>query len=215
MNEIWKQAVEDINNTLQLDPPFTMEDEESAIQEIAERQETDDAFVDEDYLPQNNSGLKTETVAWIMKNDIPVPERWEKRFKKFNKENEMSEETETTEVETKETKKAKKAEKAPKKEKVVKEKKAPKAKKEKRAVNAFGHGVGTIADQIDQLLVKGCTMDDAKAAGIKPMRFHVHFSTMKRKQADTVTVWKKDGKYFAACKADAPAEATETESEEE
>ena len=212
MNEIWKQAVEDINNTLQLDPPFTMEDEESAIQEIAERQETDDAFVDEDYLPQNNSGLKTETVAWIMKNDIPVPERWEKRFKKFNKENEMSEETESAEVETK---KVKKAEKAPKKEKVAKEKKAPKAKKEKRAVNAFGHGVGTIADQIDQMLMKGVTVKEAEEAGIKPMRFHVHFSTMKRKQADTVTVWKKDGKYFAACKADAPAEATETEMESE
>lgn len=63
--------------------------------------------------------------------------------------------------------------------------------------NEFGHKVGSIADQIDQMLMKGITVKEAEEAGIKPMRFHVHFSTMKREN-DKVKCWKDGNKYFAA-----------------
>ena len=211
MKEGWKKAVEDINNTLQLDPPYGMEDEQSAIDEITERQDGEDAFVDEDYVPEKNIGLKTETVEWLMDNNVPVPEKWEKRMNKIQKESEMTEEEkemETTEAEPEVEKKAKKS----KKEKASKVKKEKKAKKEKRAKNVFGHGIGTIADQIDQLLLKGCTMDEAKEAGIVPMRFHVHFSTLKRENP-LAKVWKEGNKYFAAVNDEAGIKDDEDQTE--
>ena len=81
-SEKWMKFVEDINNSLKLDPPFTMASEEQAIQDIRERQKTDDAFVDEDFVPQNSIGLRDSTVARLIENDVPVPETWEARLKK-------------------------------------------------------------------------------------------------------------------------------------
>jgi hypothetical protein len=94
-----------------------------------------------------------------------------------------------------------------------------KPKKEKRAKNEFGHGIGTIADQIDQLLKKGVTVKEIEEAGIKAERFHVHCSTMKREKP-FIKVWKEDNKYFAALKEDsantkeAEEAVEETEGEE-
>ena len=127
MKESWKKAVEDINKSLQLDPPYSMEDEKSAIDEITERQDTEDAFVDEDYLPQNDIGLKTETVKWLIDNNVPVPEKWEKRMNKIQKESTMADEVEEKEVETAEAEPEKE-----KKAKKAKKEKAPKVKKEKK-----------------------------------------------------------------------------------
>ena len=213
----WKESVEEINKNLELDPPYTTESEEAAIQEITERQETEDAFRDEDYIPEKKIGLSNETVGWLIKNEVPVPEKWEKRYLNETKET-TKEEAEEEEEETKEEKPKKKAKKTKSKaEKKLKKEKKP--KKEKRAKNEFGHGIGTIADQIDQLLKKGVTIKEIEEAGIKAERFHVHCSTMKREKP-FVKVWKEDNKYFAALKEDsantkeAEEAAEETEAEE-
>ena len=61
-------------------------------------------------------------------------------------------------------------------------------------------GIGTIADKIDKMLMQGVTTKEAEEAGIKAMRFHVHYSTMKREKGDTIKFWKEGNKYFAALK---------------
>lgn len=77
-----------------------------------------------------------------------------------------------------------------------KSKKAHATESTSQEKNEFGHRIGTIADRIDQLLKIGCTVKEAEEAGIKAMRFHVHFSTMKRENT-SVKCWKEGNKYFA------------------
>ena len=80
------------------------------------------------------------------------------------------------------------------------QKKADKEETPDKEKNEFGHGIGTIADKIDKMLMQGVTTKEAEEAGIKAMRFHVHYSTMKREKGDTIKFWKEGNKYFAALK---------------
>lgn len=80
------------------------------------------------------------------------------------------------------------------------QKKADKEETPAKEKNEFGHGIGTIADKIDKMLMQGVTTKEAEEAGIKAMRFHVHYSTMKREKGDTIKFWKEGNKYFAALK---------------
>lgn len=151
--KIWENAIGDINEILSLVPEIEANSEEEAIQEIIERQSTEDAFVDEDYLPEQESGLTEETVGWLLENEVEVPATWQARYEKAtlkNKEVKKQNKTKIQEEEkkmktTKEVKENKKS--APKTEA---KKAAPKA-----APKAGGSKIKNFLAFIEPLIEKG------------------------------------------------------------
>lgn len=179
----WISFVEDINNALKLEPPYPTDKEEDALPDIASRQDGDDAFVDEDYLPQSKIGLKDSTVAWLIANDIAVPETWNKRLQRQKA-------------------KAENPLKATKKEKPVKEKaekpvsnKNNKSKTKNNTMNALGHRIGSIAANLDDLFLKGVTEDDINKAGIDLGRAKGHFKHIAKDKANIATTSCIEGVY--------------------
>ena len=127
----WIEFVEDINESLKLEPPYPIEDEEKAIADIVNRQDGDDAFVDEDYLPQNGIGLKDSTVAWLLENDVELPKTWKNRLEK-------------QQAKVAPVKQDASSEKSPEKSAKTTEKKpAKKNPAANRAKNAIGHLIGS------------------------------------------------------------------------
>lgn len=150
VQEQWKINVDDINNSLKLEPAYELENEQDTLEDIVSRQGGEDAFVDEDYLPENEIGLKDSTVAWLIDNDVPVPETWVKRLKRqAGKAKEP--------VEPKSQKVEKEVE--PKKEKPAKKTEGKKSTPQ-RAKNELGHLVGSGAAELDELFLKGVTEDE-------------------------------------------------------
>lgn len=176
----WIEFVEDINESLKLEPALPIEDEQETIAEIVNRQSGEDAFVDEDYLPENEIGLKDSTVAWLMENDVELPKTWEKRLKKqMNK--------------AQETKPAKKAA-----TKATNDKKpAKKAAPPQRAKNVLGHLVGSGAAKLDDLFLAGVTEKELEKKGFALSRYKSHYNHLAKDKADLVTVTWKDGKIVA------------------
>lgn len=140
----WIAFVEDINKALNLEPPYPVEDEEETLADIANRQDGDDAFVDEDYLPENKIGLKDSTVAWLIGNDIKVPETWNKRLKKQK---------------AKVDKPAKTADKADKKVASEKTEKSTKAEKKGKATAGKGK-VAMALEAMKKYIEKGIAKKD-------------------------------------------------------
>ena len=184
-SEKWMKFVEDINNSLKLDPPFTMASEEQAIQDIRERQKTDDAFVDEDFVPQNSIGLRDSTVAWLIENDVPVPETWETRLKK------QAEKAKKTKKDAEDMKKNDKV--AEKKETKKEAKKPTNRKAPERAKNKLGHLIGSAAAELDDLFLAGVTEEQLEKKGFAIARYKSHFKHLEKDKADLVTVsWNKN-----------------------
>ena len=180
-SEKWIKYVEDINNSLRLDPPFTTESEEQAIQEIMERQKTDDAFVDEDFVPQNGIGLRDSTVAWLIEWELPVPETWEQRLKK------QAEKAKNNKQKDAEMKKQKNAE-----AKEAKKDKKPRTAPQ-RPKNELGHLIGSAAAELDDLFLKGVTEEQLEKKGFAVSRYKSHFKHLEKDKADLVTVsWNKN-----------------------
>lgn len=205
--EKWISFVEDINRSLRLAPPFTTASEEQAIQDIMERQKGDDAFVDEDYVPGNSIGLRDSTVAWLIENEIPVPDTWETRLKKQaekakkTKEDEKMKKNDKKETKTAPVKETKKVEKPAKenKEEKVKTKKAgpPRGNAPK---SPLGHMEGSTAAKIDEMFLKGTSEKEFEKAGISLSRVKSHYKHIIKKRSDIATITFKDGVYKAVLK---------------
>lgn len=183
----WIEFVEDINESLKLEPPYPIEDEEETIADIVNRQDGDDAFVDEDYLPQNGIGLKDSTVAWLLENDVELPKTWKKRLEK--QQALVTPVKQDTPAKKSPEKSAKTAEKKP-------AKKAPVAN---RAKNALGHLIGSGAAQLDDLFLaaKGITEAELEKKGFSKSRYKSHYNHLLNDKADLVKVVWKDGKIAA------------------
>lgn len=187
VKEQWKINVDDINNSLKLEPAYELENEQDTLEDIVSRQGGEDAFVDEDYLPENEIGLKDSTVAWLIDNDVPVPETWVKRLKRqAGKAKEP--------VEPKSQKVEKEVE--PKKEKPAKKAEGKKSTPQ-RAKNELGHLVGSGAAELDELFLKGVTEDELQKKGYALGRYKSHFRHLEADKADVVKVTWKDDKITA------------------
>ena len=168
----WIEFVKDINDSLKLEPPYPIEDEEEAIADIVNRQDGDDAFVDEDYLPQNGIGLKDSTVAWLLENDVKLPKTWKKRLEK-------------QQAKVAPVKQDTPAKKSPEKSTKTTEKKANRSK------NELGHINGTGAALLDELFLKGVTEDELVERGFTRTRYAGHFKHLEKDKEGLVrVVWK-------------------------
>jgi len=201
----WIKFVEDINNALKLDPPIPTDSEEDALEAILERQHTDDAFVDEDYLPQKGIGMQDSTVAWLIENDIPIPNNWKKRM----------------EAQTKKAVKAapKKVKKSPVKKLTKKVKEDPvdipeepedetpeeapaepevkatpeTAKKTSEKKNALGHLKSTLSGKLDEMFLEGIAKSTLEEQGYDMVRVMNHFRHIRRDKSDIATAEIVDG----------------------